>query len=55
MVIAGDYSVRLVKAATGEPFREHTGPDGKCYSEVEQQEEYFVGFENSIPSSLLFT
>jgi hypothetical protein len=42
MVVVGNFSVRLVNAETKEPFKEHTGPDGKIYAEVEPDLEYFI-------------
>lgn len=45
MVVVGDYSVRLVNAETKEPFKEHVGPDGKFYAEVEPDLEYFIEIE----------
>ncbi|CAB9521718.1 expressed unknown protein [Seminavis robusta] len=45
MVVAGNYSVRIVNAETKEPFKEHTGPDGKVYAEVEPDMEYFIEVE----------
>jgi hypothetical protein len=45
MVRVGDFSVRLVEAETKEPFKEHTGPDGKVYAEVEPGVEYYIEAE----------
>ncbi|CAB9503115.1 expressed unknown protein [Seminavis robusta] len=42
MVVVGNYSVRIVNAETKEPFKEHKGPDGKIYAEVEPDVEYFI-------------
>ncbi|CAB9516857.1 expressed unknown protein [Seminavis robusta] len=42
MVVIDNYSVRLVHAETKEPFKEHSGPDGKVYTEVEPDVEYFI-------------
>jgi hypothetical protein len=45
MVIVGDYSIRLVEAKTKVPFKEHLGPDGAIYAEVEPDLEYYVEIE----------
>ncbi|CAB9527494.1 expressed unknown protein [Seminavis robusta] len=42
MVLVGNYSVQLVHAKTKEPFKEHLGPDGVMYAEVEPGMDYFV-------------
>ncbi|CAB9523746.1 expressed unknown protein [Seminavis robusta] len=45
MVALGNFSVRLVNAETKEPFKEHGGPDGKIYAEVEPGLDYFIETE----------
>jgi len=45
MVVKGNFSVRLVRVVdeyTKEPFKEHVGPDGLTYAEVEPDAEYLV-------------
>jgi len=42
MVVIGDYSVRLVEAETKVAFKEHDGPGGKTYSEVEPGVNYLI-------------
>ena len=45
MVVAGNYSVRLVNAETKEAFKEHKAPDGKIYAEIEPGVDYFIEIE----------
>ncbi|CAB9515923.1 expressed unknown protein [Seminavis robusta] len=42
MVVVGNVSACLVNAETKEPFKEHRGPDGNVYAEVEPDMEYFI-------------
>jgi len=45
MVVVGNFSVRLVEAKTKEAFKEHKGPKGDTYCEVEPEVEYFIETE----------
>ena len=42
MVVTDGISIRLVDAVTKIPFQEHEGPNGKFYTEVEPDVQYFV-------------
>jgi len=42
MVVVGNFSVRLVEAKTKEAFKEHKGPKGDTYCEVEPDLDYFI-------------
>lgn len=41
MVVPDGISIRLVDAVTKIPFQEHEGPNGKFYTEVEPDVQYF--------------
>ena len=45
MVVLGDFSVKLVDAETRVPFKEHLGPSGEHYAEIEPETEYFLQVE----------
>ena len=46
MVVSRGVSIRLVDAVTKKPFKEHVGPDGKFYTEVEPDAQYFLEMKN---------
>ena len=42
MVVVENFSVRIVNAEDKEPFKEHSGPGGKGFAEVEPELEFFI-------------
>ncbi|CAB9506088.1 expressed unknown protein [Seminavis robusta] len=51
MVVVDNFSFQLVNAETKEPFKEHTGADGKVYAEVEPDIDYFMQIKVSSSDS----
>jgi hypothetical protein len=53
MVKIDSLSVQLVNAETNLPFREHCGPDGNDYVEVEPNAEYWIRIQSDRPGDVL--